>query len=167
MQATIYHNPRCSKSRQTLALLQERGIEPQVIEYLNSPPDAATLRDLLEQLDKKPLDLMRTGEAEFNLPRKRMDMLLTPRSKSRALHIPSSVRIRGDMDNPRVIASPVAADGVIYLAGEDGDTFRVQTGRAFLPLDGSPVPEPIVATPAISEGILYLRARDHVYAIGR
>jgi arsenate reductase len=65
MQATIYHNPRCSKSRQTLALLQENGIEPDVIEYLNAPPDTATLKNLLQQLDKKPLELMRTGEAEY------------------------------------------------------------------------------------------------------
>jgi arsenate reductase len=42
MSITIYHNPRCSKSRQTLALLQDRGVEPVVIEYLKSPPDAAT-----------------------------------------------------------------------------------------------------------------------------
>ncbi|MEC8053274.1 MAG: arsenate reductase (glutaredoxin), partial [Pseudomonadota bacterium] len=43
MTVTIYHNPRCSKSRQTLALLQERGVTPTVVEYLKTPPDAATL----------------------------------------------------------------------------------------------------------------------------
>lgn len=47
---TIYHNPRCSKSRETLALLQEQGIEPQIIQYLDTPPDAATLKTLLKDL---------------------------------------------------------------------------------------------------------------------
>ncbi len=46
----IYHNPRCSKSRATLQLLNDRGVHPEVIEYLDQPPDAATLRDLLEKL---------------------------------------------------------------------------------------------------------------------
>ncbi len=50
MNTIIFHNPRCSKSRQTLALLQERGIEPEVIEYLKTPPDATTLRKIVTQL---------------------------------------------------------------------------------------------------------------------
>ena len=59
---TIYHNPRCSKSRATLRLLREQGISPRVIEYLKTPPDAATLRYLLELLGMKPHDLLRTNE---------------------------------------------------------------------------------------------------------
>lgn len=47
---TIYHNPRCSKSRETLTLQQEQGIEPQIIQYLDTPPDAATLKTLLKDL---------------------------------------------------------------------------------------------------------------------
>lgn len=47
---TIYHNPRCSKSRETLTLLQEQGIDPQIIQYLDTPPDAATLKTLLKDL---------------------------------------------------------------------------------------------------------------------
>lgn len=62
---TIYHNPRCSKSRTTLALLQERGIEPEVVLYLQTPPDVGTLRSLLDKLGKSPAELVRTGEAEF------------------------------------------------------------------------------------------------------
>ena len=61
---TIYHNPRCSKSRQTLALLEERGIEPQVVEYLDTPPDAATLRTVLDKLGLGPRDIMRRKEAK-------------------------------------------------------------------------------------------------------
>jgi len=65
MKVTIYHNPRCSKSRQTLALLQDRGIAPEIIEYLNTPPDAATLKRILKQLDLAPRDLMRRKEAVY------------------------------------------------------------------------------------------------------
>lgn len=62
---TIYHNPRCSKSRQTLALLEDRGITPQVVRYLESPPDVATLRSLVAKLDIQPRELLRTGEQEY------------------------------------------------------------------------------------------------------
>lgn len=59
----LYHNPRCSKSRQALALLQERGIEPRIIEYLRTPPDAAELKHLLALLGLQPRDLLRAREA--------------------------------------------------------------------------------------------------------
>ncbi len=62
---TIYHNPRCSKSRQTLALLEEKGIEPEIVLYLETPPDATTLRGLLDKLGKSPRELMRKGEAAY------------------------------------------------------------------------------------------------------
>jgi len=65
MSVEIYHNPRCSKSRQTLQLLQERGVEPQVIEYLKTPPDKATLKHILDMLGLAPRQLMRTKEAEY------------------------------------------------------------------------------------------------------
>lgn len=60
---TIYHNPRCSKSRETLDLLRTRGIEPEVIEYLKTPPDEATVRRLLAALGKAPRQLLRAKEA--------------------------------------------------------------------------------------------------------
>ena len=63
--ATIYHNPRCSKSRQTLTLLQERDLDLEVIEYLQSPPTAGTVGILCEQLGIDPLALMRTKEEKF------------------------------------------------------------------------------------------------------
>ncbi|NKI75474.1 arsenate reductase (glutaredoxin) [Dickeya sp. CFBP 2040] len=68
---TIYHNPRCSKSRETLALLQQQGIEPDVVLYLDTPPDAATLDKLIKQLDfASARELMRRKEdlyRELNL----------------------------------------------------------------------------------------------------
>ena len=65
MTIRIFHNPRCSKSRATLTLLQEQGIEPEIVLYLESPPDAGELRIILDKLGMSPRELMRTGEAEF------------------------------------------------------------------------------------------------------
>lgn len=65
MSVTIYHNPRCSKSRQTLALLQERGIEPKVVEYLKTPPSATKLTEILKLLGMQPRELMRRKEAAY------------------------------------------------------------------------------------------------------
>ncbi len=62
---TIYHNPRCSKSRKTLALLQENGIEPTIVEYLKSPPDKAKLEELTRKLGVKPEQIVRKGEDTF------------------------------------------------------------------------------------------------------
>jgi arsenate reductase len=61
----IYHNPQCSKSRAALALLEERGIDVEVIEYLRHPPAKATLRSLLAKLDVPPLDLVRPNEPGY------------------------------------------------------------------------------------------------------
>jgi len=61
----ILHNPRCSKSRATLALLQERGIQPDIVLYLEQPPSAAELGEILTLLDRSPRELMRRGEAEY------------------------------------------------------------------------------------------------------
>ena len=65
MSVTIYHNPKCSKSRQTLALLRERGIEPTVIEYLRTPPEVSELQSLLGLLGLSPRQLMRVKESEY------------------------------------------------------------------------------------------------------
>ncbi len=76
MKATIYHNPRCSKSRQTLALLEEKGVDLEIIEYLKTPPDQQTLADILNKLDIAAADLMRKGESvykELNLGNKSND----------------------------------------------------------------------------------------------
>ncbi len=62
---TIYHNPRCSKSRATLALLEERGVQPEVVLYLENPPDAAALRELLGKLQISAAQLLRRGEADW------------------------------------------------------------------------------------------------------
>jgi arsenate reductase (glutaredoxin) len=63
MAVTIYHNPRCATSRRTLALLRERGVEPQVIEYLKTPPSAPELKQILGQLKLPAAKLLRKKEA--------------------------------------------------------------------------------------------------------
>ena len=74
MKLTIYHNPRCSKSRKTLQILQERGIEPDIRLYLDEPPAAATLIRLAALLGQPLQALLRRGEDEFRQARASLDL---------------------------------------------------------------------------------------------
>ena len=65
MNVTIYHNPRCSKSRQTLQLIRDKGVEPDIVEYLKAPPSAAEIKKILGLLDMVPRELMRKKEAPY------------------------------------------------------------------------------------------------------
>ena len=65
MTVTIYHNPRCSKSRQTLALLIDKGVKPEIVEYLKTPPTQKELSRILELLGLTPRTLIRTKESEY------------------------------------------------------------------------------------------------------
>lgn len=65
MSMTLYHNPRCSKSRQALALLQEHGVEPDIVRYLDAPLDTKALQTLLQQLNMSARELLRTGEKVY------------------------------------------------------------------------------------------------------
>lgn len=65
MTVKIYHNPKCSKSRQTLALIRERGIEPEIIEYLETPLSPEELKRIIDRLGIAPAELLRTGESEY------------------------------------------------------------------------------------------------------
>ena len=62
---TFYHNPRCSKSRAALELLEGRGLAPTIVRYLETPPTAAELRQVLDKLNISPRQLLRTGEDEY------------------------------------------------------------------------------------------------------
>jgi len=62
---TIFHNPKCSKSRATLELLNQRGVQPQVVEHLKTPPTAAELKAIVAKLGIRPEDLVRKGEAVY------------------------------------------------------------------------------------------------------
>ena len=99
MPVTIYHNPRCSKSRQTLALLNERGLEVEIVEYLKSPPDAATLAGLLAGLGLEPRDLMRKKEVAYK------ELGLDDPALGRAALIAAMAR------NPILIERPIVVAG--------------------------------------------------------
>ncbi len=99
MSVTIYHNPRCSKSRQTLALLEDQGITPDVVLYLDTPPDAARVRELVGMLGlSSARDLMRKGEAVYK------DLGLKDVTDEEAL-------IRAMADNPILIERPIVVKG--------------------------------------------------------
>jgi arsenate reductase len=75
MTVTLWHNPRCSKSRETLALLRDKGVEPAIREYLKEPPSKAEVEALMEMVGGEPGALIRDGEAEFKaLGRKKADL---------------------------------------------------------------------------------------------
>lgn len=96
----IYHNPRCSKSRETLDLLKKRGVQPEIILYLDNPPDATALEKLLKQLEfSSARQLMRNKEdlyKQLNLD----DPALTERQLIQAM-----------VDNPKLIERPIVVSG--------------------------------------------------------
>lgn len=95
MTVRIYHNPNCSKSRATLSLLRDRGIEPEIIEYLKTPPGEAELEAILAGLGFNPRELMRRNEAEYR------DHALDNESLTRDELIRAMVR------HPRLIERPI------------------------------------------------------------
>ncbi len=105
MSVKIYHNPRCSKSRETLKLLEDRGIQAEIVEYLKQPPTAAELQAILVKLGMQPRELMRTKEAEYK------DNILDDPSLSDAELIEAMVRIPKLIERPIVIHNDKAAVG--------------------------------------------------------
>lgn len=105
MSVKIYHNPRCSKSRETLKLIQDKGIQPEVIEYLKHPPTTAELQDILQKLGLKPRELMRTKEAEYK------ENGLDDTSLSDIELIEAMIRIPKLIERPIVLANDKAAVG--------------------------------------------------------
>lgn len=95
MTIRIFHNPRCSKSRATLALLQQRGLEPEITLYLETPPDAGELRSILSKLGLTARELMRKGESEY------LDQGLDDETLS------EDVLIAAMVDSPRLIERPI------------------------------------------------------------
>jgi arsenate reductase (glutaredoxin) len=87
MSITIWHNPRCSKSRQTLELLRKKGVEPTIREYLKQPPSKAEVEKLIDLMGGDPGELIRDGEAEFKaLKKKKADLGKADIAKAIAQH---------------------------------------------------------------------------------
>lgn len=87
MSFTIWHNPRCGKSRQTLELLRSKGIDPEIREYLKQPPSKAEVEKLIELVGGDVKDLIRDGEPEFKkLGKKKADLTRADVTKAIAAH---------------------------------------------------------------------------------
>lgn len=95
---TIWHNPRCSKSRETLALIEERGIAPKVRRYLDDAPSEAEIRAALDALGLRPIEMMRTKEAAF-------------REMGLSKDTPDEVLIRAMAEQPKLIERPIVFTG--------------------------------------------------------
>ncbi len=96
---TIYHNPRCSKSRQTLSLLQDQGLEPEIVLYLETPPNSQTLSLLLKKLGLNARQLLRRGEQEYK------DQNLADASLSEQQLIAAMTQ------SPKLIERPIVVNG--------------------------------------------------------
>ena len=105
MSVTIWHNPRCSKSRQTLELIRSKGIEPEIVEYLKSPPSREELTEVVQMLAIAPADLMRTGEKVYH------ELLLAERPLGDDELIAAMVANPVLIERPVVIANGKAAIG--------------------------------------------------------
>ncbi|MDH3579324.1 MAG: arsenate reductase (glutaredoxin) [Hyphomicrobiales bacterium] len=99
MSVTILHNSRCSKSRQTLALLKERGVDPQIVEYLDRPPTTAELKAILEKLGLGPRDIIRKGEKVYK------ELELSDAS------LPDNALITAMVEHPILIERPIVVKG--------------------------------------------------------
>jgi arsenate reductase len=109
---TIYHNPRCSKSRQTLALLEEAGIEPEIVLYLENPPAVADLEQLLARLGLSARELLRKGEDAYRA----LDL-------GRA-DLPDAELIAAMIEHPRLIERPVVVKGERAVLGRPPENVR-------------------------------------------
>jgi arsenate reductase len=106
MTITIYHNPSCSKSRKTLEIIKEHGIEPRIVQYLKTPPDAATVLKLADLLQVRVADLMRQGEPDYEAADR--DETLAKGSSQAAAEWLSR--------HPRVLQRPIVVDEERKLA---------------------------------------------------
>ena len=102
---TIYHNPKCSKSRETLALLEAKGIEPRIVEYLKAPPSVLELDQILKLLKREPRELMRRKEPEYR------SLGLEDGNLSRMQLIKAIVANPRLLERPIVLANKKAAVG--------------------------------------------------------
>ena len=105
MDIILYHNPRCSKSRQTLALIKEKGLAVREILYLENPPSQQELDSLLRGLNMEPQDLMRKGEAEY----KELDL------KNSTLEREQLISIM--IEHPKLIERPIVVAGDKVIIG--------------------------------------------------
>ena len=105
----ILHNPRCSKSRQTLAILSDNGVDVDIIEYLKDVPNKETLRQIIDSLGIKPRDLLRKGEAVYK------------ENNLRREDLTDDDLIQFMLDNPILIERPIVYDDNTAVSGRPPD----------------------------------------------
>ncbi len=113
----MYHNPRCRKSRETLELLRRHGIEPEIVEYLKTPPTKEELRDILRKLGMKPHELVRKGEAIYKEHFKGKE--LTDEEWLDAL-----------VQYPKLIERPIVVDGERAVIGRPPENVLALIGQS-------------------------------------
>lgn len=101
---TLYHNPRCSKSREALNLLQEKGETLEIIKYLENPPSYQELKQVIELLEIQPIDLVRTQESIW-------------KEKFRGIKLTDEEVITAMVENPKLIERPIAINGTHAVIG--------------------------------------------------
>ena len=109
MSITIYHNPRCSKSRRTLQLLEQHGITPTIVEYLNDVPSAAEIERLVSLLGVDVRDIIRTGESSYT------DLRLHDSNLGR------TELLQAIVDNPILLQRPIVVSGDRAVIGRPPD----------------------------------------------
>ncbi|MGQ1785856.1 MULTISPECIES: arsenate reductase (glutaredoxin) [unclassified Saccharicrinis] len=105
---TMLHNPRCSKSRLGLEYLKEKGITPIIVKYLDTPLNYEELKQILQKLDMKPMDLIRTNEAYFKKEIKGKDF-----SDEELIH--------AMVENPKLIERPIVINGPKAIVGRPAE----------------------------------------------
>lgn len=108
---TLYYNPRCAKCREALCLLEEKGIEPEIKEYLKTPPSENELKDVLKKLGIKPIELIRTKEP-----------LYIEKYKGKKYSDAEWVQIL--CNNPVLIERPIAIEGNKAIIGRPPEKIR-------------------------------------------
>lgn len=107
----IYHNPRCSKSRETLSLLRENGIEPTVVEYLKDTPTAGELKRILSKLDLQPQDIIRKNEIIY-------------KERFKDMNFTDDEWINILVENPRLIERPIVIKGNTGVIGRPPENIK-------------------------------------------
>lgn len=111
---TIYHNPRCSKSRQTLALIEQANADVTIVEYLKTPLEQAQIEALLAQLDLDPIEMMRTKEDEF---------------KAQNLKgADNQTLIQAMVNTPKLIERPIVTNGETAIIGRPPENVSALLG---------------------------------------
>lgn len=108
----IYHNPRCRKSRETLALLHEAGTDPEIVLYLENPPTKSELKDLIDMLGISPMELVRRGEAIWK-----------ERYKGKDLN--DDEVITAMLSHPKLIERPIVVKGTKAVLGRPPENVQI------------------------------------------